>query len=85
MENISTNLKISFSLDLHESIWSVPESREVIDALDFVFSGLNGFCGNTADYYNMKNSFLNEVRDFVKMVSYSAAKNPSISMIFSHF
>lgn len=52
----------NFISDLRETIWPLPETREIIDALNYVFAVKNGFSGNGSDYYNVKNSFLNEVR-----------------------
>jgi regulator of sirC expression with transglutaminase-like and TPR domain len=41
----------------------LPETQQVIAALNYVLFQEEGFTGNTEDYYDPRNSFLNEVLD----------------------
>ncbi|XP_017882457.1 F-box only protein 21-like [Ceratina calcarata] len=41
--------------------WSIPETRQIIDALRVVLFEKLGFCGNTEMYYSSENSFIDRV------------------------
>lgn len=41
--------------------WSIPDTRQIIDALRIVLFEKLGFCGNTEMYYSSENSFIDRV------------------------
>merc|ERR1719221_989230 len=44
-----------------ENLWSPGESKEILAATNHILYTVDGFSGNTEDYYNPNNSFINKV------------------------
>jgi regulator of sirC expression with transglutaminase-like and TPR domain len=52
-----------FAARVEQMLPDLPETQQVIAALNYVLFQEEGFTGNTEDYYDPRNSFLNEVLD----------------------
>ena len=48
--------------DTTETVWTPPEARRVLDALNHVMFNVEKFQGNTEDYYDLNNSSIDQVR-----------------------
>ena len=48
--------------DTTETVWTPHEARRVLDALNHVMFNVEKFRGNTEDYYDLNNSFIDQVR-----------------------